>query len=254
LSALAIAVAVFACVFGSALLAMLLRSALPEHHLSDASRDVVKTGMGLVATMAALVLGLLVASANSAYNAQKDGLDEIAANITLLDNLLEQYGPPAQDAREILYNTVTAAIARLWPANGSQAPTLGTAKVTAGGQSLYARILELSPANAAQNALRSQALQTAISLAQERLLLIAHHESATISAVFLVVLAFWLVMLFGSFGLFAPRNALVIAVLMICALSVSGAIFLTLELAQPFGGLIQISSAPLRNALAHLGE
>jgi hypothetical protein len=253
-SALAIAAIVFACVSGGALLGMILRSALPQHHFDDLSKDVVKTGMGLVATMAALVLGLLVASASSAYDAQKEGLDEIAANITLLDNLLEQYGPPAENARKILHDTVWAAIVRLWPADATQAPTLGPAKVTAGGQSLYARILALPATNDAQSALRSQALQTAVSVAQERLLLIAHHESASTSSVFLVVLTFWLVVLFGSFGLFAPRNMLVIAVLMISALSVSGAIFLTLELAQPFGGLINISSAPLRDVLAHLGE
>ena len=210
--------------------------------------------MGLVATMAALVLGLLVASANNSYSTQKDGLDEIAANITLLDNTLELYGPPARNARETLRNTVTAAVARLWPRDASQVPTLGPAEVTSGGKSLYAQILQLSGTDAAQSALRSQALQVATNLGQQRLLLIAHHESATISHVFLVVLTFWLVMLFASFGLFAPRNSLVIAVLMICALSVSGAIFLTLELAQPFGGLIQISSAPLRNALSHLGD
>jgi hypothetical protein len=253
-SALAVAAIVFACIFGSALLGMVFRSALPEHHLADESRDVVKTGMGLVATMAALVLGLLVASAKSAYDAQKDGLDEIAANVTLLDNVLEQYGAPARDAREALRRTFAAAVARLWPSDASQVPTLGAAQVTAGGKSFYAEILELSPANATQSALQSEALQIAVSLAHGRLLLIAHRESAATSGVFLVVLSFWLVVLFASFGLFAPRNALVVAALMISALSVSGAIFLTLELAQPFGGLIQISSAPLRNALTHLGE
>ena len=71
---------------------------------------------------------------------------------------------------------------------------------------------------------------------------------------FLVVLVFWLTILFISFGLFAPPNATVIATLFVCALSVSGAIFLILELDQPFEGLIRISSAPLRNALAHLGQ
>jgi hypothetical protein len=68
------------------------------------------------------------------------------------------------------------------------------------------------------------------------------------------VLVFWLIILFVSFGLFAPPNATVFAALFVCALSVSGAIFLILELDQPFEGHIQISSGPLRNALAHLGQ
>jgi len=232
----------------------MLSSTLPEHHLRGETRDVVKTGMGLVATMAALVLGLLVSSAKSSFDAQKDGLDDIAANITLLDNLLEQYGPPAQEAREILRRTVSAAVERLWPADKTQAGTLGPAQTMAGGKSLFAQILELSPTNAKETALQSQALQVATSAGHERLLLIAHRASVASSAVFLVVLTFWLMVLFGSFGLFAPRNPLVVAALMVSALSVSGAIFLTLELNQPFGGLIQVSSAPLRNALAHLGE
>jgi hypothetical protein len=71
---------------------------------------------------------------------------------------------------------------------------------------------------------------------------------------FLVVMVFWLAVIFASFGLFAPRNATVIATLFVCALSVSGAIFLILELDSPFSGLLQISDAPLRNAIAHLGQ
>jgi hypothetical protein len=254
MTALAIAVIVFACVFGAALLGMILRSALREHHLDSESRDVVKTGMGLVATMAALVLGLLVASAKNSYDSQRDGLDEVAANVTLLDDALEQYGPPAREAREALRRIIAAAVARLWPEDAAQVPTMGTAQIMAGGKSLHAQLLELSPANPAQSALQSQALQLAAGLAHQRLLLIAHRESGAISGVFLVVLSFWLVVLFASFGLFAPKNALAVAALALSALSVSGAIFLTLELAQPFGGLIQISSAPMRNALAHLGE
>ena len=254
MSALATAAIIFACVFGSALVGMMLCSALPEHHLSGESRDVVKTGMGLVATMAALVLGLLVASAKSAYDAQKDGLDELAANITLLDNVLEQYGAQAREPRESLRRVVTAAVERLWPADGSRVGTLGPAQTMAGGRSLYSQILALSPTNGAQSALQSQALQIATGLGHERLLLIAHRASVSSSVVFLVVLSFWLVVLFGSFGLFAPRNPLVVAALMVSALSVAGAIYLTLELAQPFGGLMSISGAPLRNALAHLGE
>jgi hypothetical protein len=253
-TSLAVAAIVFVCVFGSALLGMMVRAALPQRHLGDESKDVVKTGMGLVATMAALVLGLLVASAKGSYDSQKDGLDKIAADLALLDNMLEQYGPPARDAREILRHSVTEAIERLWPADAAQVPTLGAAQVMPGGKSFYARILELSPANDMQRALQAQAIQIGTRVAQARLLLIAQHESAAIKGLFLVVLVFWLVVLFASFGLFAPRNALVIAGLVICALSVSSAIFLTLELARPFGGFMQISSAPLRNALAHLGE
>lgn len=254
MSALLVAAIVLVCIFAGALLGMILRGVLPAHHLSDESKDVVRLGTGLVATMAALVLGLLVASAKSSYDTQRDGLDEIAANVTLLDTVLAQYGPPAQEARASLRRVVAGAIARLWPADASQEPTLAAAETTAGGKLLRAQILALAPANDMQRALQSQALQVETNLARGRLLLVAQHESTAISGLFLVILSFWLVVLFASFGLFAPRNATVVAALLISALSVSGAIFLILELNQPFKGLMQISSTPLRSAFAHLGE
>jgi hypothetical protein len=254
MSALLIAAIVLACIFAGALLGMFLRGVLPAHHLSDESKDVVRLGTGLVATMAALVLGLLVASAKGAYDTQKNGLDEIAANLTLLDTVLAQYGPPTREVRETLRRTVAGALARLWPADASQEPTLGAPETTAAGKSIHVQLLALVPANDTQRALQAQALQIATDLARTRLLLVAQHQSGAISGVFLVILAFWLVVLFASFGLYAPRNATVIAALLISALSVSGAIFLILELDQPFEGVIQISSAPLRSAFEHLGE
>jgi len=254
MSALLVAAIVLACVFGGALFGMVLRGLLPAAHLSEESKDVVRLGTGLVATMAALVLGLLVASAKGSYDTQKDGLDEITANLTLLDTVLQQYGPPAQDVRQNLRRVVAVAMARLWPADASQEPTLGAAETTVAAKSLHAQLLALVPATEMQRALQAQALQIATELARTRLLLVAQHESTDISGVFLVILTFWLVVLFASFGLFAPRNATVITALLISALSVSGAIFLILELDQPFTGVIQISSAPLRSAFAHLGE
>ena len=92
---------VFVCVFGGALLGVLLRRILPDDHLSSDSKDVVKLGMGLIGTMTALVLSLLISSAKGSYDTQRDGLDEIAANVTLLDTVLAQYGPPAGDIRAI---------------------------------------------------------------------------------------------------------------------------------------------------------
>ena len=125
MSALGIAAIVLACVFAGALLGMVLRGVLPARHLGDESKDVVRLGTGLVATMAALVLGLLVASAKGSYDTQKDGLDKIAADIILLDTVLHQYGPPAEDVRAHLRRTVAVAIARLWPQDAAQEPTLG---------------------------------------------------------------------------------------------------------------------------------
>ena len=254
MNALAVAAIVFACIFAGALLGLLLRGRLPAQHLSEESKDVVRLGTGLVATMAALVLGLLVASAKGSYDTQRDGLDEIAANITMLDTVLQQYGPPAQEARATLRRVVAGAIARLWPSDAAQEPSLGGSETIVGGKILHGQLLALAPADDMQRALKLQALQIGAELARRRLLLVAQHQSTTISGTFLVVLTFWLVVLFASFGLFAPRNGTVIAALLISGLSVAGAVFLIFELDQPFEGLIQISDAPLRAAFAQLGQ
>src|SRR5262249_12810629 len=204
--ALLVAAILLAAVFGAGLLGLFLRGLLPVTHLSDESKDVVRLGTGLVATMAALVLGLLVASAKGSYDAQRDGLNEISASITLLDNLLREYGPQARDAREGLRRTVAGAIAQLWPAEGSQGPLAG-AETPAAGRLLRDQTLALAPANDMQRALQSQALQIETNVARQRFLLIAQYQSTGISVVFLVILAFWLVVLFANFGLVAPRNA-----------------------------------------------
>jgi Protein of unknown function (DUF4239) len=249
-SAMAIGGIVFACVFGGALCGTLLRAVLPAHHLSPESTDVVKLGMGLIATMAALVLGLLIASAQGAYNTLSGDLTQLSANISLLDRVMAHYGPETTEARELLRRAVVRALAQMWPAHRS-----GPAQVepTAGSEALYDTLLALAPQDDAQRALKAQALQLGTDIGQTRWLRVAQRGNA-ISMPFLVLLVFWVTVLFVSFGLFAPPNATVIATLCICALSVAGAMFLILELSQPFEGLIQISSAPLRNALTHLGQ
>jgi hypothetical protein len=250
-SPMAIGWIVFALVFGSALLAMFVRSALPEHHLSGDSKDVVKLGVALIATMSALVLGLLIASAKSAYDTRSNQLVEASADIIMLDRALARYGPETKEARSVLQRSVTATLERFCPAQsrGSIAVDARASPVEA----LYDKIDELSPQSDAQRSMKSQALTLAANVGRTRLLLF-EHLGASIPVPFLVVLVFWLCIIFASFGLFAPRNGTVIVVLCVCALSVSGAIFLILELDRSFEGLLQVSGAPLRAALAQLGR
>jgi hypothetical protein len=241
---------VLACIFGGALLGMVLRPILPQHHLSADSKDVVKLGMGLTATMAALVLALLIASAKSSYDTQRSELTQMSANTILFDRVLAHYGPETKQARELLRRSVARMLDQIWPENSSRPAQLEPA---AGGEILYDQIQELSPRSDAQRSLQAQALKMAIDLGQLRWLLF-EQGNRSIPMPFLVLLVFWVTIIFVSFGLFAPPNATVIATLFVCALSISGAIVLILELDRPFGGLIQISSAPLRNAVAHLGK
>ena len=254
MSSLTISGIVFACIFGGTLLGMLLRAILPEKHLSAESKDLVKLGMGLIGTMTALVLGLLIASAKSSFDTQRNGLAQLAGNLIVLDRALAHYGPEAKDAREMLRASVADMIQKTWPEENSE-PGSRQARTATEGQyeGLYEKIQELKPQNEAQRALQAQALKTAADAAQTRWLLFAQ-KGSSIPTPFLVIMVAWLTLILASFSLFAPPNPTVFVTLLICALAISSAVFLILELDRPFDGMIQISSAPLRNALAQLGR
>lgn len=245
---------VFTCVFGGALLGMFLRTVLPDDHLSTDSKDLVKLGTGVVAMMAALTLGLLIASAKGSYDAQRGDLTEISANVVLLDLVLARYGPETKEAQDLLRGSVVHLLDRLWTETTSGPVQLEPTGESGGlFEGLYDKIHALSPQNDAQRSFRAQALGLSIDIGKARWLLF-ERRGGSVPVPFLLVLVFWLAILFVSFGLFAPSNATVIATLFVCALSVSGAIFLILEVDRPFDGYIQISSAPLRDALTFLGH
>jgi hypothetical protein len=251
MNSIAIRLIVFACVFGGALFGMFLRGVLPEHQLSADSKDTVRMGMGLIGTLTALVLGLLIASAKSYYDTQSSELTEMSAKVVLLDRVLAHYGPETREVRDLLQRAMARMLDGLWPKEPGQHPQMEP--TAAGGEILYDKIQELSPKNDPQRSLQAQALNMGIDIGKMRWMMF-EQAGSFVSTPLLAVLVFWLATIFTSFGLFAPRNAIALATLFVCALSVSGAIFLILEMYSPFQGLMQISSAPLRNALAHLGQ
>lgn len=250
-SPLAIACIVFGCSFGGALIGVVLHSRLPDHHLDADSKDVVKLVMGLIATMAALVLSLLIASAKSSYDTQSGDLALLSANIVQLDRLLALYGPGTKEARDLLGQAVRVTYERTWSQEGVQPTNLDPAKIRGQADAFYGRIQSLSPKTDAQHLIQGKALQISEGIGQTRLLMFEQIGSS-ISWPFLMILVFWIAVLFLGFGLFARFNVTVTAALLIGALSVSGAIFLMLELNRPYEGLMRISDAPLRNALAQI--
>ena len=254
MSSLAVSGIIFACVFGGTLLGMLLRAVLPEQHLSSESKDVVKLGMGLIGTMTALVLGLMIASAKNSFDTQRAGVSQLAGNVIMLDRYLAHYGHEANDVREMLRASVADMLQRTWP---DENPSSGQATARTGTEGKYEGLLEqiqaLKPANDAQRNYQSQAVALAEDIGKTRWSLFAQ-KGSSIPLPFLVVMVAWLALLFASFSLFAPPNPTVVVTLLICALAVSSAVFLILELDRPFAGVIQISSAPVRGALELLGR
>ena len=242
---------VLACVFGGALLGMTLRRVIPERHLTADSKDVIKLAMGLTATMSALVLALLIASAKSSYDAQKNEITHFATNIVLLDRTLAMYGPEAGDVRRLMRVAISRMIEQIWP--DQSAGALSVDPTAIGGATIYSKIELLNPQNQVQRSLQTEALHLGLELGETRWLMFEQRGSS-IPMPFLILLIFWVTVIFLSFGLFAPANPTVVATLLLCAVSVAGAIFLILELDRPFEGLIQISSAPMRDALNHLNR
>ena len=251
MNALGTSLIALAVILGGAIGGLLLRNVLPEHHFSEETKDVVKLLTGLVGTISALVLGLLIASANNSYDAQSGHIQHLAADIILLDQLLAQYGPEAKSAREQLRQAVDPVVKRIWRESQSGSARQSTVKVAGAGQDMAGIILHLTPQDDAQRIIKDRAVQTTTDLAQTRFLLF-EQSAGSLPLPFLVVLVFWLAVIFASFGLFARPNPILISALIVRAVSVSGALFLVLELSQPFTGLMQISSAPLRSALAPL--
>jgi hypothetical protein len=207
----------------------------------------------LIATIAGLVLGLLIASANGTYETQSGQVKQLTANIVLLDTTLAQYGPETDSVRNLLRRALATLAGRIWRENRSDSGKTEPFEASAAALSLYDEILKLSPRNETQRSLQARAIETSNELAKTRLLLFAK-AGGSIPMPFLVVLVSWLAIIFASFSLFADNNATTIAALCIFALSASASIFLILELSQPFTGLMMISSEPLRNALAPLGH
>ncbi|MGD9922203.1 MAG: DUF4239 domain-containing protein [Pseudorhodoplanes sp.] len=234
---------------GCILAGILLGGLLPGDKLSSEAKEVIRLSTGLIGTIAALVLGLLIASAKSSYDTQSGQIRQLTANIVLLDLLLSQYGPEAADARQALRKNTNLMASQIW--NPSARAAGRPFKVNAEGLELYQRTQALQPVTEGQRNLQTRAVQLITETAQARLLLFTQAQEP-IPMPFLAILIFWLTMIFASFSLFARPGPLVIGTLALFALSATGAIYLILELGQPFTGLLKIPNAPMAHALEAL--
>ena len=240
------------CLVAGFLLGMWLQYLLPDHHLTKDSQDTVKLGAGMVATMSALILGLLVSSAKSSFDAVNVSIAQNGARVIQIDHLLAEYGPETRPFRDALKASVAERVQKIWgqPAGGS---ALHNIEKSTAMLDFQTALQKLTPTTEAQKSLLNQCLQISSDIWQSRLLIIEEQQEP-VPPVFLVLLVFWLTLLFLSFGLFAPRNVTVFAVLLVCAVSVASAVFLILEMSHPLDGLIKVSSAPLLKALELIGH
>jgi hypothetical protein len=247
-------------------LGRIFKGILPEDHLSGESHDVIKLSNALIASLSALVLGLLVASANESYKEFNDGVEKIGVDLLSMDHILKSFGPEALDTRDNLHEYIIGLFLLNWPEDKAELEAnVKNIKLNVFRQNLQPKVelykfgsewadqklakigmevLAISAKNDSQRWLQSKAMDLCFEIAQERWLLMEQTQE-TFPPLFLAVMSVWLTILFFSFSLFAPRNKTVATMLLLCALSVSGAVLLFLELNEPFRGLLKASSAPL---------
>jgi hypothetical protein len=245
---LAIALLVFAVVVTATAAGIALNRILPEHHLSKESKEIIHLGIGVIVTLTALVLGLLVASAKSSFDSKSDEIRHGSVKILMVDRLLRAMGPAGAPARDSLLRWVDNNAGAIWsPEDRKVSVEQGNAE----WWEFHEQIRKLPSADDGQKALQAKIIDAVDELAETRWLL-TEQQASTIQSPFLYVVAIWLGIIFASFGLFAPRNWTVYAVIGLSAFSLSTAVFLILELDQPFSGLLHISDAPFKLLLKEI--
>ncbi|MCI0499966.1 MAG: DUF4239 domain-containing protein [Planctomycetales bacterium] len=252
MSAWVIGIGAFVCVLGGAVAGLLLRNTLPDHHLTGDSRDAVKMGSGLIATLCALVLSLLVSSAKNSFDEMGAAISQGSAKLIMLDRTMVRYGPETEPIRQMLRSLVAEQIKICWPEQAAEIDKLAFETPPA-AEAVMVEMLGLTPQNDWQRMFQSEAVQLCREILQVRWLTIERAQ-LSLPPVFYLILLSWLVILFGSIGLCAPSNKTVLTVLIVCAISVGGAVFLIEEMNRPLSGLVKVSGDPLLRAVEHIGR
>jgi hypothetical protein len=242
-------VLIFGLIFAGAGFGMFLRRILPQDHLGTAAKDAVQLAIGLVVTMTGLVLGMLVSSAKTYYDGQRNQIAAMAADIIILNDMMIAYGPETKQMRIVARNYVQSASDRIWPTETSLSVQL---KPEERDIDVNAQLELLRATNARQTDAKTQMTSLLLVLKKSYWLLYLQSEQTSMSVPLLMVVTLWLITIFISFGVFAPSNSTVIVTLIACALAVSVAILIILEMYSPFSGLLTISPVAVRDALRQM--
>jgi hypothetical protein len=238
----------FCCIFGAGVAGFLLRTMLPEDQRTDATQKTVQTMMNVVAILAALVLGLLIASTKTSFDTRSKEIEQFSASLTLLDRELMHLGEEQKELRALLRDFTARTIAQTWRTGANPSPVANDAETVQMLDDIEDRLRTLTPQVEIQRAARSSALQLTGELKRTSRLL-AVQESGQTPRFFLVVVIFWLSILFISYTIFAPLNATVVATLFAGAFSVSIALNLIFDMDRPLAGFVKVSSVPMQQAL-----
>jgi hypothetical protein len=242
---------VVACIFAGGLTGLYLNRILPERYLTKETQDVIKLGIGMLSVLASLVLGLLIATAKTSYDSTDRAIRSYAAELALLNEALRDYGGDASVAHDLLRSYTVRLLQDGWPKGGGRPAILEDEETRLLLEHVREAIRALKPIDDGQRSLQAQAIDVNFNLLRQRWLLI-EQQGPSVQRVVLVILVSWVMVIFASFGMNAPRNSTVLLAFLICSLAIGGAIFLILEMDRPLDGVMQISSWPMENALAHM--
>ena len=247
----------FFCCFVGYAAGQWLSRFLPEHHYQQSdARDVLKSATGMIATLVALVLGLLVSSAKTTFDRTTDAMNDGGAKLVQIDRLLHKFGPETAPARKNLRRLVNEVVTRIEEPNANMRERLKLNESNPENSldtQLANPIEALVPQNEQQTRLVKRLGDLLSNLSDNRWVMI---ERATnkLPFAFLILLFFWLATLFAGFGILSPRNLTIDCAFIICALSMAGAVYLIIEMNEPLDGTVRVSADPLKTALSVMGE
>jgi hypothetical protein len=251
MNSIAVSSIVFASIFGSGLVGMAVRRAIPEDYLGSGEKEVARLVTGLMTTMTAIVLGMLVSSAKASYDARTNEVAEISSEVVNIDRMLSRYGTETAGIRAQIRLLVEAGVNRIWPA---QAPVNVELKPRDEGEIVVNELRLLAPKSDAQAQVKVQVLGLVGELQKTQWLLFLKSKQSALPIPLLLVVVSWLALIFLSFGLFTPPSPTIVVTFVFGALAVSCAVLIILELYTPFRGVLRISSAPILEALSQMGR
>jgi len=252
MNSIAVSSIVFASIFASGLAGMILRRAIPEDRLGSSEKEVARLVTGLMTTMAAIVLGMLVSSAKASYDGRTNEVAEISSQVITIDRMLSKYGTETAELRGHFRLLVEAGVHRIWPA---QTPVQVDLKPRDDeGEILVDELRVLTPKNNAEAEVKAQILRMIADLRQTQWLLFLKSKRSAIPIPLLLVVVTWLALIYFSFGLFTTPSSTIVVTLAFGALAVSTAVLIILELYSPFRGVLRISSDPILEALSQMGR
>ena len=250
-----ISLGVAALTFAFGLTGLFLQSLLPEGHTSDRSRDMIGAIIGLLSLLLALVLGTLIGSAFSFYSTQKSEMETFASRALQLDLALAEYGPETAAARAQMKDTLMMVRRMLWWRGepGAMRPNFTVAEPIPHLRATDEYVASLAPKTPAQKQFQAAAAGYASAMEQTRLL-ISLQLASPVSWPLVVIVVSWAMILFCGFGVLSRINATTIVVLGFGAFAVGSALFLILELNQPFTGVFRLPPAAIDQMLSSLDQ